>query len=78
MQQSVIKIAAGCNEQNVFYNNWLFELQPAVLLQFCNITSGFRQPLVADMIFLIFSKLDKSKWYDTFTYYVLSTAFFRH
>ena len=33
MQQSDIEITAGCNEQNLVWNNWLFELQPAVMLQ---------------------------------------------
>ena len=40
MQQSDVEITAGCNEQNLVWNNWLFELQPAVTLQFCNITAG--------------------------------------
>ena len=41
MQQLVIEITANCNEQSVVCNNWLFKLQPTVLLQFCNITAGY-------------------------------------
>ena len=40
MQQPVAQITAGCNKQNVVFNNRLLELQPAVMLQFCNITAG--------------------------------------
>ena len=40
MQQSVAQVTAGCNKQNVVFNNGLLELQPAVMLQFCNITAG--------------------------------------
>ena len=40
MWQSVAQVTAGCNEQNIVFNNGLLELQPAVMLQFCNITAG--------------------------------------
>ena len=40
MRQSVAQVTAGCNEQNVVFNNRLLELQPVVMLQFCNITAG--------------------------------------
>ena len=40
MRQSVAQVTASCNEQNVVFNNGLLELQPAVMLQFCNITAG--------------------------------------
>ena len=40
MRQSVAQVTAGCNKQNVVFNNGLLELQPAVMLQFCNITAG--------------------------------------
>ena len=40
MQQSVALVTAGCNKQNVAFNNQLLKLQPAVILQFCNITAG--------------------------------------
>ena len=40
MRQSVAQVTAGCNKQNVVFNNRLLELQPAVMLQFCNITAG--------------------------------------
>ena len=40
MWQSVAQVTAGCNKQNVVFNNGLLELQPAVMLQFCNITAG--------------------------------------
>ena len=40
MQQSVAQVTAGCNKQNIVFNNGLLELQPAVMLQFCNITAG--------------------------------------
>ena len=38
MQQSDIEITASCHEQDLVCNNWLFELQPAVILQFYKIT----------------------------------------
>ena len=34
MQQSVAQVTAGCNKQNVIFNNGLLELQPAVMVQF--------------------------------------------
>ena len=40
MQQLVAQITAGSNKQNIECNNWLLELQPAVMLQFFNITAG--------------------------------------
>jgi len=57
MQKSVIEITAGCNEQNIVCNNWLFELQPAVLLYFCNITAGCNFNY---QILFIINKLDTS------------------
>ena len=40
MQQSVVQVTAGCNKQNAVFNNGLLELQPAVMLQFYNISAG--------------------------------------
>ena len=40
MQQSIIEIKTGCNEQNVVCSNRLLELQPAVLLQFYKIAAA--------------------------------------
>ena len=33
MRQSVAQVTAGCNKQNVVFNNGVLELQPAVMLQ---------------------------------------------
>ena len=41
MRQSVAQVTAGCNKQNVVFNNGLLELQPAVMLQFCNFTARY-------------------------------------
>ena len=49
MRQSVAQVTAGCNKQNVVFNNGLLELQPAVMLQFCNITAS-RQRYVKNQI----------------------------
>ena len=40
MRQSVAQVRAGCNKQNIVFNNGLLELQLAVMLHFCNITAG--------------------------------------
>ena len=43
MRQSVavaVTVTAGCNKQKFVFNNGLLELQPTVMLQFCNITAG--------------------------------------
>ena len=40
MQQLVVEITAGCNEEKIVCNSWLLELQQAVMIQFCNTTAG--------------------------------------
>ena len=40
MRQSVAQVTVGCNKWNVVFNNGLLELQPVVMLWFCNITAG--------------------------------------
>ena len=75
MQQSVTQITAGCNKQNVVFNNGLLELQLAVMLQFCNITAGcyFKQwQTMANNILITISMLDQNQRYDTYTYHVFS------
>ena len=41
MQQSIAKNTAGYKKQTTVCNNWLVELQPAVILQSCNSTAGY-------------------------------------
>ena len=65
MRQSVAQIIADYNKQNVVCNNELLELQPAVMLQFCNITAGCYWN---HWLFAI-STLDQNQQYDTYTYY---------
>ena len=40
MRQLFVLVTAGCNKQNIAFNNWLWKSQPAVMLQFCNSTAG--------------------------------------
>ena len=56
MRQSVAEVTTGCNKQNVVSNNRLLELQPAVILQFCNITAScYLNHLLLHTIFCLLS-----------------------